>query len=117
MILLESRECTEFRIKYPAEFASYGCGPGEYSWFVPNTVYGLSVLRACRVHDVDYRHGNGSSNAHRKQCDERFKANMFRIVDAGTANWVLRRLRFTRCRLYFRMVRIMGHHPYWSERE
>ena len=117
MKLLESPECKDFRLDHPDEFASYGCGPGKYSWFVPDTVYGLDVRPACQRHDVDYRHGKGSSNEHRKQCDERFKANMFRIVDAKTSNWVLRRLRFTRCRLYFRMVRIMGHHPYWSERQ
>ncbi len=110
-------ECWEFKRAHPEEFASYGCGPGKIGdWLVPDTVYGLSIRDACRIHDWDTRHGSGVSKEHRKLCDVRFKDNMFIIVKAGTDNWFLLRVRLTRCRFYFWMVRSCGKNAYWGER-
>lgn len=110
-------KCWEFQKNFPEEFESYGCGPGGVGdWFVPDTVYGLSINPACKVHDWDYRHSEGASNGHRKACDERLKKNMFLLVVVGTTFWLLRRLRLTRCRFYYLMVRMFGKQAYWNQR-
>ena len=115
--LFADTKCWDFQRAYPDEFASYGCGPGGIGdLLVPDTVYGLSIKPACQVHDWDNRHAKQASKKHRKSCDKRFKKNMFIIVDYNTSGWLLRRLRFTRCRTYYHMVRLFGGPAYWDER-
>jgi len=117
MKLLRTKECIIFQKLFPEEYESFGCGPGGVGdWFVPDTMWGLSVREACRQHDHDYRFGSGSSEEHRKQCDIRMRDNMRIIVNTKSKSKVLRALRHIRIEIYYRMVRLFGGKSYWSER-
>ena len=110
-------ECWIFKGKYPDEFASYGCGPGGIGDFlVPDTVYGLSIRDACRVHDFGYRHSLGNSEEDRAMHDRILKNNSLRIVD-DHADWKwVKWLRYQRVEKYYLAVRAFGSRAYWSER-
>jgi len=86
-----------------------GCGPGWFGdWFVPDSVWGgLSIKRACRIHDWDYYIGVDKSIA-----DKRFKKNMERIILSNTKwNW-LKGLRLHQASVYYRVVSYAGDHAY-----
>lgn len=117
MNLFAHKEIWDFKKKFPDEFDSYGCGPGGMGdWLVPDTVYGLSIRDACRIHDTYYRHWNISNEKARKMADRIFKNNMLRIVKEKTNNQVLFRLRRRRCKTYYKMVRFAGGPAFWDER-
>ena len=117
MKLFADLACWEFQKTFPDEFDSYGCGPGGVGdFFVPDTVYFLSIRAACRIHDWGYRHSLGASDADRKRHDRILLNNSLRIVHAKT-NWrFLLKLRIRRCRTYYQMVRAFGGPAYWEER-
>jgi len=81
---------------------------------VPDTVYGLSVTPACRRHDFRYRKRRVKSEETRKQDDDELLANMQIIVDNYTSNFIMRRLRFTRCRTMHWFVRAFGKKAYYG---
>jgi len=86
-----------------------GCGPGWFGdWFVPDSVWGgLSIKRACRIHDWDYYIGTDKDIA-----DKRFKENMERIIITNTKwNW-LKSLRLHQASVYYRVVKYTGDHAY-----
>ena len=115
--LFADAECWEFKWQHPEEFASYGCGPGGIGDFlVPDTVYGLSIRDACRVHDWGYRHCKNASEDDRARHDRILKNNSQRIVDFHTKNWLLKKLRYRRVLTYYYMVKNFGSTAYWSER-
>ena len=116
--LFASAECWIFKHDHPDEFAGFGCGPGGIGdFFVPDTVYFLSIRDACRIHDFNYRHTSGiDSEDDRAQADRILKNNCLRIVDYYTKNRLLKRLRYRRVQTYYRMVRAFGSPAYWSER-
>ena len=115
--LYANAECWEFKWMHPEEFESYGCGPGGIGdFFVPDTVWGLSIRDACRIHDWHYRHCEEASEEDRKRADRILRNNAQRIVDASTKwRWV-KRLRYTRIKTYYKMVRAFGGPAYWNER-
>jgi hypothetical protein len=101
--------CWVFQEAYPGEFSSYGCGPGGLGdWFVPDTMWGLSVTDACRIHDWDYRHAPEASEEHRDECDRRLLSNVRRIINAKSTNKFSRRLRLIRSSTYYQFVHHMG---------
>jgi len=115
--LLATIECEEFEKKNPFEFYYYGCGPGGIGdWFVPDTMWGLSMRPACRIHDWDYRHGEGCSEEHRKECDQRLRDNCKIIVNYHTKSKIVKSLRYVRINTYYFMVRTCGKSSYWNER-
>ena len=145
MRLLRTKESLIFEKFFPDDYKSFGCGPGGIGdWFVPDTMSGLSVRAACRQHDHDYRFGNGSSEIHRLQCDQRMQDNMLMIVNEKSkkyeqawssrihlapgivwiaevlfvsASKILKALRHVRVNTYYRMVRRFGGKAYWEERK
>jgi hypothetical protein len=110
--------CWEFKWSHPDEFESYGCGPGGFGDFlVPDTVWGLSIRDACRIHDFNYRHSTGiDSEDDRAKADRVLKNNSLRIVDYHTKSKLLKRLRYIRVETYYKMVRRFGSRAYWEER-
>ena len=117
MKLLGTKESLIFEKLFPDEYKAFGCGPGGIGdWFIPDTMWGLSVRDACRQHDHDYRFGNGSSDEHRKQCDIRMKLNMLIIVDAKSKTKTFKALRHVRVNTYYFWVRVAGGGSYWKER-
>lgn len=85
-----------------------GCGPGRLGdWLIPDTVWFLSIGRACRIHDWDYHIGTNKAMA-----DIRFWHNMDRIIMACTKwNW-LKTLRLRRAKLYYLAVKNVGDYAY-----
>lgn len=117
MKLIRTVKCIKFEKKFPDEYLSYGCGPGgSGDKFVPDTMWGLSMTPACAQHDHDYRHGLGSSDAHRKECDQRLRDNCKIIVNYYSKNKIAKALRHVRVNTYYCMVRAFGGKAYWSER-
>ena len=118
MKLLRTKECLIFEKLFPDEYKTFGCGPGGVGdWFIPDTMWGLSVKEACKQHDHDYRFGSGASDEHRKQCDTRMRLNMLIIVDAESKTKTFKALRHIRVNTYYFMVRACGRNAYWNERD
>ena len=90
-----------------------GCGPGGFGdGLVPDTLYGLSVFQACRVHD--YMYGVGETLADKEKADRVFLNNMIRLIKAATSWKWLRRLRMRRARTYYYFVKEFGADAFWS---
>ena len=117
MNLLRTNESIVFEKLFPDDYQSFGCGPGGIGdWFIPDTMWGLSVKEACRQHDHDYRFGAGASDADRKLCDERLRDNMHMIVEMYSTSKIFKALRHMRVNTYYYMVRLCGENAYWKER-
>ena len=99
-----------------------GCGPGRIGdYFVPDTIYGLNVKKACKIHDWMYFLGEVQKD--KKKADRVFLNNMLRII-AGAAlrkafPWYylglgfliripLMRLRIRRAYTYYKAVKRFG---------
>jgi hypothetical protein len=115
--LFADAACWDFKWSHPDEFNSYGCGPGGVGDFlVPDTVYGLSIREACKIHDWGYRHCEMASEDDRARHDRILHNNSQRIIKVGTDwGWVLT-LRLRRALTYYQMVRNFGANAYWEER-
>ena len=109
--------CWKFREDHPEEWKAFGCGPGGFGdKLVPDTMYGLNVSEACRIHDWYYRFYPDSTPSARKMADYAFRNNLIRIVEAKTKNRVLRWVRKRRCQAYYAMVRALGGPAFYSDR-
>ena len=90
-----------------------GCGPGKYAdYLVPDSVwFGLSIKRACRIHDYSY-----FLNIDKDLADLNFLHNMERIILAYTRwNW-LKRLRLHQANMYYKVVSYAGDHAYAADK-
>jgi hypothetical protein len=115
--LFADAACWEFKQQHPDAFDSYGCGPGGVGDFlVPDTVWGLSIRGACRVHDWGYRHAEDESEDDRNRHDRILRNNAQRIVEANTKWGWLKTLRRRRVLTYYKMVDSFGGPAYWNER-
>jgi hypothetical protein len=115
--LFADADCWEFKWAHLDEFNSYGCGPGGIGDFlVPDTVYGLSIREACKIHDWGYRHCINASEVDRARHDRILHNNSQRIVIAGTDWRWMKALRLRRCLTYYQMVCNFGANAYWEER-
>ena len=92
-----------------------GCGPGgRGDWLVPDTMYGLSVKPACKIHDWMYFMGETIED--KKEADRVFLNNMLRIVVAVTKWWILRKLRIWRAYTYYKAVKQFGGPAFWNNK-
>jgi hypothetical protein len=90
-----------------------GCGPGGVGdYFVPDTIYGLSVKPACRIHDFCY--AIGETIADKDSADRIFLNNMLRIIIEVTKWWILRKLRIWRAYTYYKAVKRFGGPAFWN---
>ena len=89
-----------------------GCGAGNAKFdFVPDTVYGLSITKACNIHDWMYHFAEGSHEV-KKQCDRIFLFNMLRIVN-DKGGWLMKPRRW-RVHNYYRAVKKFGGPAFWE---
>lgn len=92
-----------------------GCGPGGFGdWLIPDTVWGLSVKPACRIHDWMYH--VGADILDKEEADRTFANNMIRIIRAKTRLKILRLLRFRRARTYYWFVKEFGGPAFWDQK-
>ncbi len=84
-----------------------GCGPGGLGDFlIPDTIYGLSVKPACKIHDWMYTIYNDEAGF--KLANQVFLDNMIRINNKSTKWWLLKLIRMRRILKYYRVVRDFG---------
>lgn len=88
-----------------------GCGTkGLGGWFVPDTLYGLSIEECCNIHDFMYR--VGAIIQDKQEADRTFLNNMLRVVDTGST-W-LKPFRKRRAVKYYHAVDLFGGPAFWS---
>jgi hypothetical protein len=94
-----------------------GCGPGGFGdKLVPDTLYGLSVFHACRIHDWYYGPEMPGSFDCKAEADRVFLNNMVRIVKAKTRIKILLKLRLIRARTYYQAVKHFGGDAFWKNK-
>ncbi len=92
-----------------------GCGTsGWKGLLVPDTLWGLSVSGSCNIHDWMYHHGKDSDD--KLDADRAFLNNMVRTINYHTSNWVLRKLRLRRARIYYEAVKTFGGPAFWDNK-
>ena len=95
-----------------------GCGPGGWKFdLIPDTMYGLSVVEACNIHDWMYLHGQTLEDKDR--ADRVFKNNVIRLIDSRTSkNWfsqnIIKPLRYRRAKTYYESVSHFGGPAFWK---
>ncbi len=91
-----------------------GCGTkGLGGWFVPDTLWGLSIKEACNIHD--YMYWAGRTEANREEADRVFLNNMMRIILAESGV-ILRFFRRYRAVSYYGAVQDMGGPAFWNSK-
>jgi hypothetical protein len=95
------------RKKDPEKFRAVcgGCGPGQWGdYFVPDTLWGLSIRLACQIHD--YMYWAGKTPEAKWKADSTFLENMIVLCWNGS-NRVTFTLRALRAIKYF--VAVVNH--------
>lgn len=87
-----------------------GCGrEGIEGRLVPDTIWGLDISPACRVHDIMYQQAEERARRHKSQkrltADEHFAdgvmaCNLVQLIQQRTGNRLLRWLRLRRAHKY-----------------
>lgn len=92
-----------------------GCGPGRIGdWFVPDTIYLVSIRDACKIHDFMY--ALGETRHDKDEADRVFLNNMIRLINDNRFLKSLNFLRRLRARTYYRAVRDFGGPSFWSHK-
>ena len=90
-----------------------GCGPGRFGdWLVPDTIWGLSIKKACRIHDFSWY--IAETLEEKEASDRAFLNNMLRLIYAGAKWWILRKLRIRRAYKYYLAVKLLGGPAFWK---
>jgi hypothetical protein len=86
-----------------------GCGSeGVLGTLVPDSLLGLSISKACSIHDWMYHHGR--TDKQRKEADIIFLDNMKKIVNKSDNNSILKYFRKGLAKIYYLGVRIFGNY-------
>ncbi len=89
-----------------------GCGTkGLGGWIVPDTLWGLSIVEACNIHD--FQDHEGQTINEKTQADRTFLNNMIRIIEADSGR-LLRPLRRYRAMSYYSAVADFGGPAFWK---
>jgi len=89
-----------------------GCGTkGLGGWLVPDTLWGLSIVEACNIHDFMYKVGKRPYD--KDSADRSFLNNMIRIINARSGI-LLRGLRRYRAMSYYSAVKDFGGPAFWN---
>jgi len=93
-----------------------GCGPGRVGgWFIPDTIWGVSISKACKIHDWMYF--IGISKEDKEEADRVFLNNILRLINAynGWSSF-LNGLRRYRAVTYYNAVRYFGGPAFWNDK-
>ena len=94
-----------------------GCGPGKGfgDWCVPDRIWGVSIIDACKIHDWMYWIGRTKED--KEEADRVFLNNMLRIIEAydGWSRF-LNGFRRYRAVTYYNAVRDLGGPCFWNEK-
>ena len=89
-------------------------------------MYGMSITRACNIHDWDYQRGNTESE--KDAADDRFRRNLQTLIDYEfryAPGWqrvtgvrrLLRWLRGWRAQTYYLAVHYHGSSAFWAGKQ
>lgn len=92
-----------------------GCGAMGGPDYVPDTMYGLDVSEACRIHDWSYQIGKTLADKDRADLD--FHTNLLRIISNHPGNFLIKFLRRRRARTYYLAVKQFGMSAFLSKQE
>lgn len=98
-----------------ADLSSILNGCGEEDWkgaLIPENLLGLSVTPACNIHDWMY--AKGKTIADKDEADRVFLNNMIRIINHGTDDFVLKKLRLAAAQTYYEAVCLFGGVAFWD---
>ena len=91
-----------------------GCGTkGLGGWFVPDTLWGLSITECCNIHDYMYSRGLHIND--KDEADRAFLNNMLRVIDEGTQWKLVKWLRHRRAWAYYQVVSQFGGPAFWVD--
>ncbi|MCK5616787.1 hypothetical protein KAR91_83775 [Candidatus Pacearchaeota archaeon] len=86
---------------------SNGCGTAGWKGaVVPDTIWGLGISYACRIHDISYF--KGLTIEDKDHADSDFLHNMLEIIDQESSNFIIKALRSPRAHLYYAVVKVAG---------
>jgi len=113
----------EFQLSAPIEYMRLspyekrkicnGCGSRD-GIDVPDTIYFMSISRACNIHDFMYQ--VGETHEDKKEADETFLKNMNTIIDK-TSSFFLKRPRRIRAYEYYLAVKYFGDSAFWNGKQ
>ena len=92
-----------------------GCGPQNARFdFVPDTIYFLSIVDACNIHDFMYHIGQTIED--KAEADRVFLNNMLRLIERekGFFGKLLKPFRRRRALKYYEMVVAYGGPAFWD---
>jgi len=104
---------------------SNGCGCDKTKNFVPDHLFGVTIKKACDIHDIEYQYiidgvNEGlmtlrQANMTQRHADKRFRANMFFLIEEARAKskWYFIRditaySRIQMARAYYEAVKQFG---------
>lgn len=99
----------QLSIEQHAEICN-GCGARD-GIDVPDTVYLLSIKRACNIHDYMYQVGTTAEE--KIEADRTFLANMNAIIKKESV-FFLKGPRMVRAREYYLAVKYFGHDAFYN---
>jgi hypothetical protein len=89
-----------------------GCGAAD-SWFrPPATIYGVSILASCMVHDFDFYLGVDDLDF--IKANDRFKSNMIKQLNLGDTWKTPLKLMTLRSLIYYKAVCIFGRNAFYA---
>ena len=98
-----------------AEARGCECGrPGWHRDLVPDSLLGLDIKPACCIHDFMYTYPNDAGLDYKAIADHVFLNNMLRLIEAGTKQSWLKRLRSALAWLYYQGVVAFGGPSFWA---
>ncbi|MBT4937225.1 DUF1353 domain-containing protein [Candidatus Peregrinibacteria bacterium] len=90
-----------------------GCGPDGWKTFWGiNKTFGLSIKKACNIHDWMYHFGKNQED--KDKADRVFLNNMIRIIETETSWRWLSKLRCFKARLYYLATKCFGGPAFWE---
>lgn len=90
-----------------------GCGAKD-GLKVPDTMWGLDISEACKIHDWMYQHGE--TLADKIFADAMFRLNLSMIIDKYS-NPAVAYLRHSRASKYYLAVVKFGNDAYWTGKQ
>ena len=94
-----------------------GCGPGHLgNYFVPDTVWGLRITEACRIHDHEYEIGETMRD--KRKADLHLYRNIVVLIYQGnTKDKDILRSRLKRAHMYYWFVKTFGRSAFYHNKE
>jgi len=93
------------------------CGPQDHGAFdiVPDSLWGVSIKRACCVHDWMYMHGQTQKD--KDFADRMFLENMLVLIEESKPNRATRWLRRRSAWTYYEAVHRFGGLVFWDKKK